>query len=211
MVRLDRAAMIVLTVLVATFGACRQGPPPGAKARILVLGDVMRTYVVYPGRPAKKSALFLVLHGLGGNGAAIERRTRRTFDALADREGLVVIYPNAVSNRWNDGWVEHDGPPGEGVDDVGFLSELIDSVSKEYGIDAGHVYATGFSNGAGMVYRLACDRENKIAAIAPVSGGMAHRVAERCRAGRALPLLLMHGTNDPIGPYTATLTAPSLS
>jgi polyhydroxybutyrate depolymerase len=62
-----------------------------------------------------------------------------------------------------------------------------------------------------MVHRLACERENKIAALAPVSGGMAHRVAERCKAGRAIPVLMMHGTNDPIVPYEANLRDPLAS
>jgi polyhydroxybutyrate depolymerase len=205
MLLLDRAMMIGLAVLCVTLGACRQAPPPGARERILVLGDVARTYVLYAGRATKKSALVLVLHGLGGSGVAIEQRTRRTFDTLSDREGFVVVYPNALGGRWHDSWVEPDGPPGEGVDDVAFLSELIDSLSAEYGIDPGRVYATGFSNGAGMVSRLACERENKIAAIAMVSGGMSHLAARRCRTGRAIPILVMHGTKDRIVPYDASV------
>jgi len=45
------------------------------------------------------------------------------------------------------------------------------------------VFAAGLSNGAGMVYRLACQRPDLVAAIAPVS------------------IIAMHGTADPIVPF----------
>jgi polyhydroxybutyrate depolymerase len=133
----------------------------------------------------------------------VERRTNRTFDRLADREGFVVVYPDAEGGRWNEGWPRTDGPLGRGdeIDDVGFLSALIDSVCKEFDVDPRRVYATGLSNGASMVYRLACERENKVAAIAPVAGGIADPVAKRCKDGRPVPLLVIHGTSDAIVPY----------
>jgi polyhydroxybutyrate depolymerase len=81
-------------------------------------------------------------------------------------------------------------------------------VSKEYAIDATRIYATGFSNGAAMVYRLACERENQFAAIAPVSDGMMTSVAERCRTGRPISILIMHGTNDPIVSYEPSVRDP---
>jgi len=173
-------------------------PPSGAKVRALSFGGAERSYVVYPGSVAKKTALVLVLHGSGGTGVAFERRTKRTFDTLADREGFVVVYPNALGNRWNDGAPPSEGGQDHGADDVAFLSAIADSVSKEYAIDAARVYATGFSTGAAMVYRLACEREQQFAAIAPVSGGMMRSVAERCRDGRPISVLVMHGTKDPI-------------
>jgi polyhydroxybutyrate depolymerase len=58
---------------------------------------------------------------------------------------------------------------------------------------------TGFSNGASMTYRLACERPDRIAAIAPVSGGLAEALMPACaeRSGRPIPLALFHGTADP--------------
>jgi polyhydroxybutyrate depolymerase len=210
MLRLNRPAVVASVVLAAVaIGWVRRSlPPSGAKARALSFGGLERSYILYAGAAAKKSALVLVLHGMGGNGVGIERRTKRTFDKLADWEGFVVVYPDAAGPRWNDGAPAADGRPADGADDVGFLSALIDSVSKEYGIDAARVYATGLSNGASMVHRLACERDNKIAAIAAVSGFMTHSTAERCKSGRPIPVLIMHGTSDPIIPYDTSVPDP---
>jgi polyhydroxybutyrate depolymerase len=200
---------VVAGLVVGAFVYVRRTlPPSGAKVRTLSSGGAQRSYVVYPGSAAKKHALVLVLHGRGGSGAAFERRTKRMFDTLADREGFVVVYPNALGSRWNDGASPREGGQEHPADDVAFLSAIADSVSKEYAIDPARVYATGFSNGAAMVYRLACERENQFAAIAPVSGGMFGSVAERCRDGRPISVLIMHGTKDPIVAYEPNVRDP---
>ena len=94
------------------------------------------------------------------------------------------------------------GHPGEtSEDDVGFLAALVASLSKELGVDPKRVFATGFSNGAAMVYRLACERPELVAAIAPVSGALSQTIPHVQRAARRVPLLSMHGTADTTVPY----------
>jgi len=175
-------------------------PLAGTSERRLVVGGVTRTYllhaagVAHPGR-----ALVLVLHGLRGSAAGIERRTRATFDELADRDGAVVIYPDALGDvsRWNDGWFEH--VPGAALpDDLAFLSALIDSAVSELGVDRKRVFAAGFSNGASMVYRLACQRPELVAAVAPLSGGMPPDLVKACAQGAPVAIIGMHGTHDPM-------------
>jgi polyhydroxybutyrate depolymerase len=200
MPRFARAATLGLVCLVVAV-VCRPQVPSGAKERALRLGPVERTYVLYAGKTTKKSALVVVLHGMGTSGAVIEQRTNRTFDTLADREGLVVVYPNAMGEQWEDGWSDGPFERNDAMDDVMFLSALIDSLTAEYDIDPKRVYMTGFSNGAAMAYRFACEQANKVAAVAPVSGGMPRAVAERCRNGRPVPILVMHGTKDSIVPF----------
>lgn len=163
-------------------------------------GSVSRSYIVYaPKTKLSKPALVLVLHGLSGSGAEIDWRTKRTFDTLADRDGFVVVYPDALAGQWNT------GHPGEGAtsDDVGFLSALIDTLSAEFDGDPHRVYVTGFSKGAAMSYRLACERPDKVAALAPVAGGLAERLMRPCAAAshRPIPLLEIHGTADPVAPF----------
>src|SRR5258705_1469992 len=192
--RLHRGTLAFVTLLGVALVVYlyRNMLPAGAKRCRLSFGRE-RSYVLYAGRAEKKTALVVVLHGLNDNGVRIERRTQRGFDALSDREGIVVVYPDAVTGRWSEGW-----PRGENVDDIGFLSMLVDAVATEFDIDRRHVYAAGLSNGASMVYRFACERENQVAAIAAVAGAMAVPLAARCRDGRPVPILVMHGTNDSI-------------
>ena len=194
---------IFATLLVtAATAACHLATkvPSGASGRTFSFGGASRTYVVYaPKVKLSKPALVLVLHGLYGDGASFELRTKRTFDTLADRDGFVVAYPDALEGQWNT------GHPGETTnsDDVGFLSALIDTLSAEFDVDPKRVYVTGLSKGAAMTYRLACERPNKITAIAPVAGGLAERLMRSCAEAsrRPIPLLVMHGTADPIVPF----------
>jgi polyhydroxybutyrate depolymerase len=159
-----------------------------------------RSYRVYaPAARLARPALLIVLHGWMGSGAEIEARTNYRFDRLADRDGYVVAYPDAVAGQW------HSGHPAETAtdDDVGFLSALIDSLSRTYGVDPHRIYVTGLSNGASMTYRLACERPGRIAAVAPVSGGLARALMQACAQAsrRPIPLLLIHGTADPVVPF----------
>jgi polyhydroxybutyrate depolymerase len=68
-----------------------------------------------------------------------------------------------------------------------------------YPVDPKRIYATGFSNGGGMVNRLGCDLADRFAAIAPVSG--AFLLSEDCRPSRPIPVMAFHGTGDRIVPY----------
>ena len=180
--------------------ACHLSAQDKAVRRVFAFDGGIRTYRVYaPKSRLPKPALVLVLHGWKGSAAEIERRTKYGFDQLADQEGFIVAYPDAASGQW------HSGHPGEVAtsDDVGFLSALIDLLSKTYNIDAKRIYVTGLSNGASMSYRLACERPDRIAAIAPVSGGLAQQMMPSCAATshRPIPLFAIHGTNDPVVPF----------
>jgi polyhydroxybutyrate depolymerase len=186
------AALIAFVVYQGVY-RWQLGPLPGSLERTLPHGGRERTYLLRPGSAERKAALVFILHGKGGQGRMVERRAG--FDASAERAGVVVAYPDAVDAIWNDG-----GWPDAPADDVGFLSALADVLVAEFRIDPAHVYAAGFSNGAGMVHRLACETD-RFAAIAPISGYMASDVARRCGDGRPVSVLAIHGTDDRAVPY----------
>jgi polyhydroxybutyrate depolymerase len=119
------------------------------------------------------------------------------LDAVADREGFLVVYPDGVSRQWNDGRAEVD----PGVDDMAFVSALIDHLVEQYKSDRGRIYATGMSNGALFSFRLASDLSDKIAAIAPVGALMGEALSQRAPPAKPMPVLLIHGTQDPLVPW----------
>jgi polyhydroxybutyrate depolymerase len=85
---------------------------------------------------------------------------------VANEEGFIVAYPDGVENSWNGAVQVLDTPAAErDLDDVGFLSALIDQLSSEFSIDPSGVYATGISNGGQMAYRLAEDLGERIAPL----------------------------------------------
>jgi len=170
---------------------------PGTIARKLSLDGSERTYFLHPGSASTKAGLVLLLHGAGGYGGGIERRTR--FDAVAERAGVVVAYPDAMAAVWHDGWWSSSG------DDVRFLTALADLLVAEFSIDPARVYAAGFSNGACMAHRLACESD-RFAAVAAVSGNMPSDMANRCSNGKAVSVIDLHGTDDATVPYDVQLT-----
>ena len=190
----------VVVALAMTAAACERWarPATGTSERRLVVGGVTRRYLLHAGGDAKPGrALVLVLHGWRMSAAAMQQRTKATFDRLADRDGAVVVYPEALGDpRWSDGW--WGAPGGTSTDDVGFLAALIDAQVAELGVDRKRVFAAGLSNGAAMVYRLACERPELVAAVAPVAGGMPPHVARACAQGAPVSIIAMHGTDDPI-------------
>jgi polyhydroxybutyrate depolymerase len=55
----------------------------------------------------------------------MEGLTRSGFDRIADRDGLVVVYPDAIGHGWNDGGSDlRSTAVKERVDDIRFLRAL---------------------------------------------------------------------------------------
>jgi polyhydroxybutyrate depolymerase len=134
------------------------------------------------------------LHGFGSN--AFQQEAYAQMNPVADTAGFYVCYPNGISNAWNVGWTF-----GSTADDVGFISALIDTLAAQYSIDPERIYACGMSNGGFMSYRLACELNDRIAAIASVTGSMVPAYISECAPGRPVPVLEIHGTEDATVPY----------
>ncbi|AKN17993.1 hydrolase [Mycobacterium haemophilum DSM 44634] len=158
-------------------------------------GGLKRTYMLHvpPGPPV---GLVLNLHGGGGTGAGQQGLT--DFDAVADVNNLLVAYPDGYDKSWADG---RGASPADRrhVDDVGFLVALAAKLQDDFGIASGHVFATGMSNGGFMSNKLACDRADVFAAIAPVAGTLGVGVA--CHPLRPVSVMDAHGTDDPLVPF----------
>jgi polyhydroxybutyrate depolymerase len=148
----------------------------------------------------KPAPLVLALHGGGGTGKRMHRLTG--LNTLADRHGFIAVYPDAVDKHWNDGRnLPSYRSQRENIDDVGFISALVEALSDQYAVDRNRVYVTGASNGAMMSFRLACELTHKIAAIAPVIGSMGENISRTCAPSRPIPVLIVGGTGDPLVPW----------
>ncbi|UFS95920.1 alpha/beta hydrolase family esterase [Nocardia huaxiensis] len=164
-------------------------------------GGRQREYVVHtPSRPGSgKLPAVLIFHGGGGSPADMIDGTG--FDDLADREGFVAVYPAGYEHSWNDGRGEDTKAGAAGVDDIAFVSAVIDRIIAEHGVDPARIYATGLSNGGMFTQFLGCALAGRLAAIAPVSGTLPQADEHGCTPGVPLPVLEIHGTADPIVPY----------
>jgi polyhydroxybutyrate depolymerase len=146
-------------------------------------------------------ALVFALHGYGNTAAKFEKTTG--FNLIADHEGFIVVYPNAVAfgpkrkQMWNGGGIYEMWS--RGLDDVGFISVLIDELSRVYAIDPARIYAFGHSNGGFMAYNLGARLPNRFAAIACHSG---LSVIRGFVAGPPVSVIHFHGKRDLKAPYS---------
>lgn len=147
---------------------------------------------------ASDRPLVLQLHGRGGGGPWFDRMAG--FVGLAEQMGHVLAVPDAIDGVWNDGRFAADHRFGT-VDDVGYLTAVVDDAMHRTPIDPRRVYVFGMSNGAAMAGRLACQRADRFAAVAQVAGTAAQVVAVDCRPTRPVPLLQIHGAADRLAPY----------
>jgi polyhydroxybutyrate depolymerase len=140
--------------------------------------------------------LVIALHGLGESIDAL--RQSWTLDAVADREGFDVVYPEALNGRWAYVDTRPVGlPDGQGlVDDIGFIRALLDKLIADHLTDPARVFVVGVSNGALMAWTLACQMPDRLAGVAPFISGMVERQAQQCRPARLVKLLILAGTED---------------
>ncbi len=163
-------------------------------------GGLVRTFTAHIPAPADSTQplpLLIALHGGGGNGAGMRRLSG--LDAVSDANGFVVAYPDGHLKNWADGRGTGDSEKA-GVDDVAFISALIDQLAQFTPIDTKRVYVTGISNGGMMSLRLACALSDKIAGIAAVAANMPANLAVNCRPARPMPIMFVHGNADTFVP-----------
>lgn len=172
-------------------------------------GGRARRYVLHrppgfrPGGPA-----VLMLDGRGGTPWTAMKSSG--WSAKADREGFLVLYPEALRldpagpqhfltnpQMWNAGAGGSDTDRPD-VDDVGFLRAVIADATERHGADPARIFMSGFSNGAAMSFRMAAEDSHRLAAIGVVAGPCRVRGV---RMARRVPTIYFYGKLDPLGPF----------
>ena len=170
-----------------------------------------RYYIIYVPESGASEASMPVLFALHGYGSTAEIHKNYTnYQPLAETSKFIVIYPQGSyfqgtftsGNHWNVGsWTA-----GSTADDVDFINEVIDLVSKKESINQNRIYSSGMSNGGFMSYHLACNLSSRIAAIASVTGSMSKETLENCSPSHPTPILQIHGALDVTVPFNGDST-----
>lgn len=164
---------------------------------------IQRTYHIYFPEDfsrEKKHPLVFALHGGGGSGLRFDEVvTRGTLRIAADKHNVVLVFPDGVNKTWCDGRTEIIKNK-QSYDDVGFISEIIDSMVKNYGIDSTRIYATGISNGGFMSLRLALEASERFAAVAAVAAQLSDALKDK-QPQNPISIMLVNGTQDPLVPF----------
>lgn len=181
--------------------ACSTPPhQPGDKMLSIHSAGLSRTFLVHlpPSYGTKFQAIVINYHGYDNTAQRTAQHTN--MGAEADKAGFILVFPQAVDSppSWDAG-IGHDGPTGD-ADDVQFTRDLISYMENNYCVDTHRIYVTGYSEGGGMVYRLACELSQQVAAFATVEGAFYH-VPGGCNPSRPVPFLEIHGQADQLAPY----------
>lgn len=176
--------------------------PSEQKTINLTVDGNARSFIVYlPNgyNNAGKMPLIFAIHG--GSGTPEGMINIANFKPISDREKMVLIYPAGIQNNWNDG--RPTTPNQLGINDVSFFNQMCDYAIANLSVDGTKIYATGISNGGFMSSRLGCELSNRIAAIAVDAATIeATTIASSCNPGRPVPAIYIHGTTDPLVPFT---------
>lgn len=174
--------------------------------------------------PGTALPLLLVLHGCNSTSEEMAAGTR--YNELADREGVLVVYPqqgllNNLLRCWN-----HYQPVNQAraSGELAIAMAIVEQVAQAYGTDRRRQYAAGFSAGAAMVANLlACHGESFAAGLIH-SGGQYKATTSLSESSAALangspydpdqrgtlawqcgqlrmqpvPMMVVHGDNDTV-------------
>lgn len=167
---------------------------PLDKPKFLQYEGIKRHYFIdIPQGLPSDAPLVIALHGMGGQ--AHKMRYGLGLHSLARKHKFAVLYPQGSllkggSSFWNAGF------DFSRVDDLGFVSEIIEDVTDTYALNKRQVYVMGISNGAQMAYHLACNAPHLIAGVASVIGTISSSDWPTCRLKYQIALLHIHGLQD---------------
>ena len=156
------------------------------------VGDQARTFhLVVPEKldPAKPAPLVFVFHGRGDSKDWIRRYSG--LEELAPKQGFIAVFPAGLEKQWDLRTVD-DNP------DLKFFDALFEHLTTKYNVDLRRVYLTGMSMGGYFSNLVASKRSEKIAAIAPHSGGLGVLAVRGVKAAKKYAVMVIHGDADRI-------------
>lgn len=200
--------VFISVIAYAYLGYAPKPTPPeiskNIKSATILIGNLTRDYLFYIPKDLPTNApLVIVLHASLQDAQAMRISTAYEFERLAEVEKFVVVYPNGYKNNWNDCRKTASYPARTmNIDDKSFISQIIDKFNKEYKIDPKRVFATGYSNGGHLAFRLAMEMPNRITAIAAIAASLPTPSNNDCQESKKfVPTMIINGTADPINPY----------
>ena len=162
--------------------------------------NLSRSYQIYVPSIYSESEPVPIVFNLHGGASTASGYLNSIGDMrpIADTANFIVIYPQATTDSSGDPtWhLGGENSKSTSVDDVGFVSHIIDEVSSIYSVDLDRIYVTGFSNGGYLAYEIACLLSNRIAGIGSVAGHMFIDTYNYCNPSHPTPLINIHGTED---------------
>ncbi len=208
-----RQRLFVSSLLALALATCLSRPTVATtQLADFTVGGIRPVVVHVPSgyRADHPAPLLIMLHGWGSSGAQHERYLQ--LAPVADARGVLYAYPNGTRDRYGDRfWNATDACCDfghGGVDDVGYLTDLVKQISAVANVDPKRIYFMGHSNGGFMSHAMACQRASLVAAIVSYAGAAPRDWAD-CRPTEPVAVLEIHGDHDRVVEYDGGRLDPS--
>jgi polyhydroxybutyrate depolymerase len=207
------ALLTTLTSCAATFPGYMTLEPGTYEHNLdMRISGFRRSYLIHIPKgynPARPAPLVVALHGAFSTARKMEAETG--LSELADRAGFITLYPNGITlfglfQHWNAGHCCGKAMKDQ-VDDVGFVSSVIDQARVHLNVDSRRIYVVGYSNGAMLAYLVAAKRPETLAAVAAIASTIGSRPSPSEPEARIptpsapVPAIAFHGREDDNIPY----------
>lgn len=190
---------LLLIIAIASFYSFSQ-----SVVRTISVNGQSRTFRLYvPSIYNANTSVPLVFNFHGYTSNAIEQELYGDFTEIADTANFILIHPQGTDPGSGTFWNCFSTVASSNFDYM-FVEQMISTLSAEFNIDPLRIYSTGMSNGGFMSYDMACFATTKFAAIASVTGSMIPQHVSLCNPNRHIPVMQIHGTNDPTVSYSGT-------
>ena len=162
-----------------------------------------RQYLIHLPPSFNNASKFPVIFAFHGGGGEYKRTIRYyNLNHLADENGFIIVYPNAINKAWSmsrsSSRVRNID---NSVDDVHFISSLVDYLIADYKIDSNRIFCTGISRGGIFSLFLAWQLLDGITAIRRICASIPQAIADEYSFKHPTPVLLINGTEDPLISY----------
>eukprot|EP00727_Mastigamoeba_balamuthi_P004285 m51a1_g13854 hypothetical protein (287) ;mRNA; f:580517-581670 len=164
---------------------------------VTVDGKSRRSLVYVPKSAATSNApLVVALHYWGGNPEAM----KWTFQSKADANGYIIVAPEGYQQTWNAGVIGGAAMSTKSKDTL-FITTVVKKLLTTGCVNSKHVSAVGFSLGAFMVHRLACEAPDLFSGFVANSGLLGDKTTSgqvfyTCTSGKSVNIMHLHGTAD---------------
>jgi len=172
-------------------GCGKAAPLSVASQQTVMIDSAVRSYLLVPPTPYDGNTPYPVVfayHGSGGSGANF--RAGVSFEAAADNQAIFV-YPDGAGGIWD---LKNNGS------DAKLFDSIMSSLTANWCVDSGAVFAIGFSYGGWAATQMARARPAAMRAVVSIEGGGPQGASN---SDPAVAAMIIHGTNDTAEPLTA--------
>ncbi|REA56629.1 poly(3-hydroxybutyrate) depolymerase [Dyadobacter luteus] len=169
----------------------------------ILVGNHYRVfYFNKPQTNRTNGSLMFAIHGSGGNAANFMKNAQQ-LEKRAESENFIVVYPQGYKSFWNECRKHSEAEANKiDIDEQAFFQGMINYFGDKYAINKRNVFASGFSGGGQMAYKMGITMPETFKAICAMVANMPTAENMDCiESKKPIATMIINGTADPVNPY----------